>query len=165
MMKKLLISSTLAVGLLFSGAGQSLASANSNGLNGVGGVNAVDLQGMDIETALMMVQSERAKLLEAQLKDQIAAVQAKNEEIAALNNQLSALNTEKAQTSDTAKLAELEEQIQTIKSQIDSMSNAQQMDMLLLQSLSSKRNEAFDLMTNFVKKMQDSRSSILGNMR
>ena len=164
-MKKLLIGSTLAVGLLFSGADQSPASANSIGLNGVGGVNAVDLQGMDLETALMMVQSERAKLLEAQLKDQIAGVQAKNEAITALNNQLSSLNTEKAQTSDAAKLTELENQIRALKGQIDSMSNSQQMDMLRLQSLSNKRNEAFDLMTNFVKKMQDSRSSILGNMR
>lgn len=55
--------------------------------------------------------------------------------------------------------------IQQIKGMIDSSSNTQQMDMLRLQSLSNKRNEAFDLMTNFVKKMQDSRSSILGNMR
>jgi len=37
--------------------------------------------------------------------------------------------------------------------------------MLRLQSLSNKRNESFDVMTNFVKKMQDSRSSIIGNMR
>ena len=39
------------------------------------------------------------------------------------------------------------------------------MDMLKLQSLSNRRNEAFDLMTNSVKKMVDSRSSILGNLR
>ena len=41
----------------------------------------------------------------------------------------------------------------------------QQMDMLRLQSMTNKRNEAFDVMTNFIKKMQDSRSSIIGNMR
>lgn len=164
-MKKLLIGSTLAVGLLFSGAGQSPASANSIGLNGVGGVNAVDLKGMDIESAMMAVQQQRANLLETQLKDQIAGVQAKNEQIAALNDQLSSLNAEKAQTSDATKLTELEIQIQALKSQVDAMSNSQQMDMLRLQSLSNKRNEAFDLMTNFIKKMQESRSSILGNMR
>ncbi|KOS68328.1 hypothetical protein AEA09_07005 [Lysinibacillus contaminans] len=111
-MKKLLIGSALAVSLLVSGAGQSPASANSTGLN-VGG-----LQGMDLETALLAVQSQRANLLEDQLKDQI-----------------------------------------------DSMSNSQQMDMLRLQNLSNKRNEAFDVMTNFVKKMQENRSSIIENMR
>jgi len=54
---------------------------------------------------------------------------------------------------------------QTLKNQIDALSSSQQMDMLRLQSLSNKRNEAFDVMTNFIKKMQDSRSSIIGNMR
>ena len=109
-MKKVLIGSTLAVGLLFSGAGQS--SANSIELNAGG------LQATDIESALLAVQSTRANLLEDQLKDQF-----------------------------------------------DSTTNSQQMDMLRLQSLNNKRSEAFDAMTNFVKKMQDSRSSIIGNMR
>ena len=108
MMKKVLIGSTLAVGLLLSGAGQSPASANSVGLNSES--NAINLPDMDTETALQMVQQERANLLENQ-------------------------------------------------------SNSQQMDMLRLQSLTNKRNEAFDVMTDFVKKMQDSRSSIIGNMR
>jgi hypothetical protein len=52
-----------------------------------------------------------------------------------------------------------------IKGKIDAMNSSQQMDMLRMQSLTNKRNEAFDLMTNFIKKMADSRSSILGNMR
>ncbi|WP_337039362.1 hypothetical protein [Paenibacillus illinoisensis] len=54
---------------------------------------------------------------------------------------------------------------QSLKNQIDALSSSQQMEMLRLQSLSNKRNEAFDVMTNFIKKMQDSRSSIIGNMR
>ena len=78
-----------------------------------------------------------------------------------------------------AKIAGMEESIKTNtatiktnndaiadnKTQIDSLGNSQQMDMLRLQSLSNKRNEAFDVMTNFIKKMQDNRSSIVGNMR
>lgn len=59
----------------------------------------------------------------------------------------------------------VEKSVTQIKSQLDSSSNTQQMDMLRLQQLSNKRNEAFDIMTNFVKKMQDSRSSIIGNLR
>ena len=39
------------------------------------------------------------------------------------------------------------------------------MDTLRLQSLSAKRNEAFEQMTNWIKKMQDVRNNILGNMR
>lgn len=55
--------------------------------------------------------------------------------------------------------------ISKLKNQIDGLNNSNQMDMLRLQSMTNKRNEAFDTMTNFIKKMQDSRSSIIGNMR
>jgi len=128
-MKKVVFGSALAVGLLFSGAGQS--SANSL-------IQPIDIQGMDLESALQAVQSQRAQLLENQLKDQLEDVQQRNQQLADLNAQ---------------------------QGQMDALSNSQQMDMLRLKSMNSKRNEAFDVMTNFVKKMQDSRSSIIGNMR
>lgn len=128
-MKKLVIGSTLAVGLLFAGANQSSAAS----IQGVGyqGTAPIDLSSVDLETALKMVQQQRTNLLESQLQTQLTEVQTRNEQLADLNEQL----------------------------------NSQQMDMLRMQSMNSKRNEAFDAMTNFVKKMQDSRSSILGNLR
>ncbi|WP_420848727.1 hypothetical protein [Paenibacillus antarcticus] len=153
----------------------------------------LNLQSMDIETALMAVQSERTRLLEDQLKSQIAAVEDRNSQISKLNNALSQLNkvqaTLPADANSDTKLnlssetiqaiqnvgievpntvlskAETNTMITKLKSMIDSQSNSQQMDMLRLQSLSNKRNEAFDVMTNFVKKMQESRSSIIGNIR
>ena len=190
-------------------------------ISGLGAVQGTSIQGLDLESALMAVQSNRANLLEAQLKDQIAGVQAKNDQISRLNQALGALNKMAAMfpsdakadakldtvkgfadnnykelwsTNDALKSAglapfnttnahtsggvaypgglggvttkgQLDGQIQQVKSQIDSMSNSQQMDMLRLQSLSNKRNESFEIMTNFIKKMQDSRSAILGNMR
>ena len=109
------------------------------------------LVSMDIETALMMVQQERTKLLDAQLQTQIQEVQNRNQQIADLNTQLQIAQ----QNGDEAA-------VQKLKGQIDATGNSQQMDMLRLQSMSNKRNEAFDVMTNFVKKMQDSRSSIIG---
>lgn len=117
-MKKVVFGSVLAVGLLFSVAGQS--SANSQ-------IQPIDIQGMDLESALQAVQSQRAQLLENQLKDQLEVVQQRNQQLVDLNTQ--------------------------------------QMDMLRFQSMNNKRNEAFDVMTNFAKKMQDSRSSIIGNIR
>lgn len=113
-----------------------------------------DLSNMDLETAMMMVQQQRTQLLDQQLADQINAVKEKNTQIAILNSQMAQANA----NGDAATAAQR-------KSEIDALSNSQQMDMLRLQSLSNKRNEAFDLMTNFVKKMQDSRSSIIANMR
>ncbi|WP_420227077.1 hypothetical protein [Pigmentiphaga litoralis] len=166
----------------------------------------LNVQGMDLETAMMAVQSQRATLLEDQLKSQIASVQAKNDQIGHLNAAVGSLTTAAnsfqsgdhadtqlgAHLSGSAKTdlinstisslkahgvgeeqlkdgqltrGEVESLISSTKSQIDAASNSQQMDMLRLQSLSNKRNEAFDVMTNFVKKMQESRSSIIGNMR
>ncbi|MBW7899917.1 MAG: hypothetical protein H3C26_00440 [Rhodocyclaceae bacterium] len=192
-------------------------------MNGAGAIGALDIRGMDLETAMMAVQSNRANLLEAQLKDQIAQVQAKNDQISKLNEALGLLTKLQSNIPTSANAGdkltnylkaddcalekqintalkeagiapfkpandgkggrtqaeewlpggitgnatkgELEGVIQELKSKIDSASNSQQMDMLRLQSLSNKRNEAFDLMTNFIKKMQDNRSSIVGNMR
>jgi len=128
-MKKLVIGSTLAVGLLFAGANQSSAASIQE--VGYQGTAPIDLSSVDLETALKMVQQQRTNLLESQLQTQLTEVQTRNEQLAGLNEQL----------------------------------NSQQMDMLRMQSMNSKRNEAFDAMTNFVKKMQDSRSSILGNLR
>jgi hypothetical protein len=187
---------------------------------GVGGIGSMDLGSMDIETALMMVQGERTKLLDAQLKTQIEAVQQRNQLISSLNTMASDLNglkgtlpSKDVQPGDKVdasasnreiaarfatqafKLgmdpapvsatpikdaagnitgatvtgfpdrAGLDAGITSLKGKIDAAGNSQQMDMLRLQSMTNKRNEAFDVMTNFVKKMQDSRSSIIGNMR
>ena len=51
--------------------------------------------------------------------------------------------------------------VKSLQTQIDSLGNTQQMDMLNLQSLSNKRNEAFEIMTNFMKKFNDSRAGII----
>ncbi|WP_342471579.1 hypothetical protein MHH70_11850 [Metasolibacillus sp. FSL H7-0170] len=153
-MKKTLIGSALAFGLLIG----------SGGVSANGTIPPLNIQGMDIETALMMVQSQRTSLLDEQLKSQIENVQQRNEDIAVLNEQIALLNQEAA-TANSTRQAELAQQINELKAQISTLGNSQQMDMLRLQSLNNKRNEAFDVMTDFVKKMQDSRSSIINNMR
>ena len=188
---------------------------------GITQINTTNIEGMDLETAMMSVQTNRANMLEAQLKSQIEGVQKKNDSISKMNEALGQLNKVAAMFGGSAKAGdiansaagfkdndykiekeanstlktagltvfdknpgrdltgktmpggmsgnttkgEIDGAIQQIKSAIDSASNSQQMDMLRLQSLSNKRNEAFVTMTNFIKKMQDSRSSIVGNMR
>lgn len=113
-MKKILVSSTIAFGLFFTGVGQSSAASTINTVQSA----STNIQNLDVETAMMAVQTQRAMLIDAQLKEQI-----------------------------------------------NTLSNSQQMDMLRLQSLSNKRNEAFDTRSNFIKKMHESRSAILTNMR
>lgn len=186
-------------------------------VGGPTGISGMNIASMDIETALMMVQTRRTELLETQLKGQLEQVSQRNDRIAKMNELMSELssvnaqfgskagnttkvsaktkdggiadwgskiNTGSLQTKANAAGVDLESMkvlsggsiknatkgdidvaIQKIKGMIDAESNSQQMDMLRLQSLSNKRNEAFDLMTNFIKKMNDNRSSIVGNMR
>ncbi|WP_218821612.1 hypothetical protein [Saccharibacillus sp. O23] len=154
-MKK--IAKTLAVSAFAFAAVVSATapvSASSAVSFNTGALPAFDLSSMDVETALMMVQQQRAQLLDQQLADQANAVQERNAQLAILSSQLKQAEA----NGDAATAAQRQ-------SEIDALSNSQQIDMLRLQSLSNKRNEAFDVMTNFVKKMQDSRSSIIGNMR
>jgi|SoiMethySBSTD1v2_1073268.scaffolds.fasta_scaffold00824_6 hypothetical protein len=213
-----------------------------------GGITVGDVKGLDLETAMMAIQSQRANLLEGQLKTQLDTISDRNGQISKINDLIGKLKglrpggtktdatgplgkdaaeankiiaelkangvsnvpdgaTEvtlkdgtKVQV-DAAGKAEAEHCKQAywafrsgdysgkkevisiadkvpdiqqkdfdvwaeqLKGKIDSLNSSQQMDMLRMQSLTNKRNEAFDLMTNFIKKMQDSRSSILGNMR
>lgn len=165
----------------------------------IGGLSAATISSMDIESLLMVVQAERSRLLEAQLKTQIAEVQARTAGLVKLQavesrlraiesafpagsgvgtptsavplpaNALTELATAVADVGllplDTSTLGKVREGLAHVRGLVDSASNSQQMDMLRLQSLSNKRNEAFDVMTNFVKKMQESRSSIIGSMR
>jgi hypothetical protein len=52
-----------------------------------------------------------------------------------------------------------------LKGKIDSETSGSQMDMVRMQSLNNKRSEAFDTMTNMLKKSSDSKSSVVSNMR
>ncbi len=62
---------------------------------GIGGSLPIDVSQAiasgDIQTLIQMIQGERVKLLDQQLVDQVKAVQARNDQIAKLNNVLSEL--------------------------------------------------------------------------
>ena len=145
----------LSANMLLGASGAT--SKSSSGLRAVG-VGQSDLSSMDIEAALVMVQQQRAQQLDDTLKNQVADVEARNKQIAQLNQQLSALNSQ-PQSEETNR------QIEDLKAQIDQLSTANQMAMLQLQSMTNKRTEAVETMSAFTKKMQDSRTSIIGNLR
>jgi hypothetical protein len=174
---------------------------------------SVPLEGADLETALMLVQHARVKLLDDQLAAQMKEVDGRNKKIAQLNDVLTGLNQISAQFPSDAKpddklkdwgpeqrdsiqdplneaiwaagitdlgftttgsancfspgatKAQVDGAITKVKGMIDGLSNTQQLDMLRLQSMTGKRNEAYDIMTNISKKLQDNRNSIIGNLR
>lgn len=65
----------------------------------------------------------------------------------------------------TGSKQQLDTAITNLKTQIDSLNNSQQTDMLRLQGLTTKYNESFDTMSNVMKKFDGTRSAIVGNLR
>ena len=154
-------------------------------------VNQISLTAFDLEGALLAVQDRRAQLLDQQLSSQLTDVQKRNARVATLNKAISALRAYVAAPADgslavavTAAGAAVESHdllsatsdspeartaaaslVASLRIELDSVTNTQQTDMLRLASLSNKRNESFDMMTDVFKKMLDSRSAIIGNMR
>ena len=76
----------------------TISGANFNAIN-----NNMDLQGMDLETAMMAVQAKRAQNLEAQMNGQLETVKAQNNKMSKLNELMTAIN--KAITTFPAKAA------------------------------------------------------------
>lgn len=209
-MKKLLIGAALTASFVLVTVGPPSAKAAQSNLENIGtsNISQINLEGMDIESALLMVQQQRTKLLDEQLNHQILEVQKRNEQASQMNNVhliLKAMNDElglillnSQQSIDTSTLSDhltelnaiyqsigmdkldlnfdstqkehlvnlkskVEIELTKVKTYLDSISNSQQMDMLRLQSLSNKRNETFNTMTQFINKMNESRSKILEN--
>ena len=163
-------------------------------IGGIGGIGTVNLTGVkDLGTAMMMVQTNRANALEGELKGQLERLEGQNRKIAQLNDCIGKLNQVLAGGGNRAELEkeinallkqvdvkpfpggggltsgstgpEIEAAVGQLRGAIETQNASQQMDMVKLQGLTNKRNEAFDLMTNFIKKMHENGSSILGNMR
>lgn len=187
-------------------AGKAKPRAVADAVSG-GAIGGVLISSIDLETALMMVQQERTKLLDSQLQQQIQEVRNRNDQIARLNELLAELNALQArfpagptattrletvvtaselatvrQRLDAAVLAagvdlgldgptgawtqgQVDTAVTKVKGLIDAAGNGQQLEMLRLQSLTNKRNEAFDVMVDFLKRMRENRSSIVGNLR
>ena len=148
---------------------------------------------LEFRTAIEPTLPARTNQLDEDMQTQLSLISAQNNRIGELSNAMvaarMALNTKtnddnptdplKDDVAATAKaaleslgvtapeiadFASYEILAEELKAEIDGISNTLQMDMLRLQSISNKRNEAYDVMTNFVKKMQDSRTSIIRNL-
>ena len=130
--------------------------------------------------ALMLgMQQERSGLLEQQIKAQMEKEQARNARIQDLQQALSLNGKDDQLWRDfCAQKANLDldcagkdasgfgvVMFNQVKTVMDSLSPSQQIDMLRLQSALAKRNEAFEQMAALIRKMQDARTSIIGNMR
>ena len=129
------------------------------------------LQTGDIEGAVMLLQTTRARLMDSQLGTQITAMQNRNQQITKLNNDLTAKQTELAKVPTDSNQTNINErerltkEVGTLKTSIDTLNSDSQIDMIRTQSLVNKRNEAFDTLTNLLGKFQKTIDGIVGNYR
>ena len=112
-------------------------------------------------------------MLGEQVQSEAAAIKAKNEKIAQLNQQLAALRAKRAELerkSETEvpdkkeKLAAIDKLIEETKNTIDQLSSSSQMDMVKLQSIMGKYNESVEMMSRISKMDSDTMKSIIRNM-
>lgn len=178
---------------------------------------SIDVWSMDVETAMLVVQVNRADAIDESLFNYMDMIQWQTDQMSYLNNavnelinvkqkfgtssddktyatvygsdntQLFAVNdalktanaapfpsTNPGPTSDggiwpggmltTTKGSELQPAIDSLNNMITSLSNQQQIDMVNLQGLSNKRDECYSIMTDWVKKIDDNRASIVRNI-
>ena len=125
----------------------------------------------DIEGAVMLLQTTRARLMDSQLGTQITAMQNRNQQITKLNNDLTVKQAELAKVPTDSnqdninKREALTKEVGTMKTSIDTLNSDSQIDMIRTQSLVNKRNEAFDTLTNLLGKFQKTIDGIVGNYR
>ncbi len=120
----------------------------------------------------MLLQTTRAKVLESQLNTEIMAMQQRNAQIKMLNTRLNAeqeklskMDPEKKDEASVKLRAEQQKKVSDLKSEIDGLNSESQINMIRVQGLVSKRNEAFDTLTNLLSKFQKTIDGIVGNMR
>ena len=61
--------------------------------------------------------------------------------------------------------AQWQTMIDNIKGAMDSINSSSQLEMIRLQSLSNKRGQAFDMLSNFISKMAKSKDNVASNIR
>ena len=145
----------------------------------IAGILKSSLSNEDLMALMLGMQQERSGLLEQQIKAQIEKEQARNARIQDLQQALSLNGKDDQLWRDfCAQKANLDldcagkdasgfgvVMFNQVKTVMDSLSPSQQIDMLRLQSALAKRNEAYEQMTALIRRMQDVRTSIIGNMR
>ena len=126
------------------------------------------LESGDIEGAVMLLQGSRAKVLEKQLSTRIEGMSARNEAIRNKNDLMAFKQGELAGLTGDDKKADYankQKEITKIKGEIDQLNSDSSLDMIGIQTLVNKRNEAFDTLTNLMGKFQKTIDGIVGNMR
>lgn len=157
-------------------------------------VNGISFATMDLDTLRLSLLNGRASQVNTDLAAKLGEIQERNVQIEKLSAALATVDryrslpaedvsveaaftaatnavraagivhaflTTSAQTGVPAATALAAE----LRDQVDAVATSQRLDMLRTQGLLTTRNEAFQTMSELLKKLSDSRSQIIGNMR
>lgn len=124
----------------------------------------------DLEAVMTQVERAKAAAVDEELKHQIETFQHRNALMKDLNANLAKAmkamqDKDVATTQSLCGTAEQAKCVQQLKSQIDQLSTDSQMDMLRIQSLVNKRNQAFEGLVSLILRWERSRAAIIGTMR
>ncbi len=119
------------------------------------------LESGDILAAVSLLNQSQVKVLDQQLSGRIMAMQERNANIKSLNDKLA----EEQGKAGSPPTGPQQESMTKLKGQIDKLNGDSQLDMIQIQSLTTKRNQAFEMLSNLTSKLQSAMSTIIGNMR
>lgn len=159
-----------------------------------GGVFMVDGQQMTMSDLMMKLNGQRTEILDSEIAAQMNQIKERNILLGSLQELYKAIHQLSNQTpllSPTDALARLQNKgalqlalssmgvpstsmqaadwyaafSQSVKSQMDQVNSDAQLDMIRLQTLTNKRNQAFEMMSNILAKINGTKGSVIGNMR
>lgn len=118
------------------------------------------LESGDILAAITILGVTQVKVLDQQLAGRIMALQERNASVKLANDALAGLQ----KGASSPPTGEQQEAITKKKGEIDKLNSDSQLDMIGIQSLTTKRNQAFEMLSNLTSKAQSATSTIIGNM-
>jgi hypothetical protein len=118
----------------------------------------------DFEAALTYVQKNKIAGLEEQYKERLVAMQARNDLIKSKNYDLADLQRRLANFTEDDDKAWAQSAITALKGEIDALNSDQQLDMIAFNSLATKREQAFEMLSNSYAKISKTKDTINRNI-
>ena len=135
-----------------------------------------DLSSMDIDALIQLVMMEAAQQEDQELRDQIAQMRAANQQKRAQREAAQKMHKEQAASQDaihaesaraepSGSRADPDANDATDKDDSDSLGDLTEMQQLRLQMYMERRQKAYEMLSNIMKKQSDTQDAIIGNLK
>jgi hypothetical protein len=128
--------------------------------------NQVDVSPSDIESVLMVKLNRQINSIEQEMSVLLRVVQDKNIQIKNLSSEIDILvrRLDVTENLSSSEAIMLRTRIDGLKHHVTELAGAQQMDLIRLQTLSSKRNGIFDMLSALLKKIAESKNTMVAKI-